>query len=100
MEKAIQKAIEGGYEYKGFDVDGNIQPTANSELVLLDRLFWQCLGKSLGWGKICPHCNSVTHPLCWKHKSTSWQHEWHRFIDHLIEGKDPEEFFNNLLADK
>jgi hypothetical protein len=27
----------------------------------------------------------------------SWQYHWHRFIDHLAEGKTPEDFFRELL---
>lgn len=27
----------------------------------------------------------------------NWKKKWHRFIDHLAEGKDPESFFSNLI---
>lgn len=87
MKNALIKAMEGGYEYKGFDHDGSIRPTANPELCLLDKDFWVCLGKSLGWGK---------DEQFLKDWGEEWLYHWHGFIDHLSQGKDPEDFFNNL----
>ncbi len=97
MEKAIKKAIDGGYGKKATEFtpiftdaedikqwyDG--YKTAIKHLVL-DPLFWQALGKTEEW-KI--NCN--------EHKY-AWEHYWHNFIDHIAQGKDIDSFFNNLLA--
>lgn len=45
MEKAIQKAIEGGW--KGSKEHSIQYPEYARE----DPLFWQTLGKAMGWGK-------------------------------------------------
>ena len=66
MEKAIQIATASGYYTTFFDKDSD---------VLIDPLFWQALGKGLGW-----------EPEEWK-----WQAKW--FMEHLMEGKDIQSFF-------
>lgn len=99
MKEAIQKAIEGGWHggdwtFNTFSGQGDIVLERKEYSVyiprseaFLDPLFWQSLGKSLGWGK-----QSIYG------KIEKWKQEWHNFIDHLAEGKDPEEFFTNLLS--
>lgn len=120
MEKAIKLAIEGGYKWKkssNFRINGQEIIWRNEagswieqllrEQLLLDPLFWQALGKSLGWeehgdeyrlkGYMKMHKDgSVTSDLrsVWE----GWQYAWHRFIDHLAEGKDAESFFTTLLS--
>jgi len=103
MEKAINLVINGGYMsglnpiyhfftgifyLKGSDnfnsngmhgilnSDNNFIPM---DTILNDPLFWQCLGKALGW--------SIIH----------WSDIWHSLIDHLVEGKEIDEFFINLI---
>jgi hypothetical protein len=93
--------------------------------ILLDPLFWQCLGKALGWGGERVLIDEKGHPKEWMFDEhcdkcgeiivdqeegcpdrcesdnapiPSWLYHWHRFIDHLAEGKNAEEFFSNLLA--
>lgn len=95
MKNIIQKAIEGGYIPKV-----GLEPVEGFrvayEVILLDPLFWQCLGKSLGWSE----------ELNYGYKGNDyglyqeWQNAWHSFIDHIAEGKDIEEFFNNLINNK
>jgi len=100
IQEAIKKSIEGGYyrfiNGKGADnktlrqlvsvqYDMN-EATGEIEKQLLDPLFWQCLGKSLGWGAIGNE--SILTP--------EWKIYWHRFIDYLAEGKSAEEFFKEL----
>lgn len=85
MKEAITKALEGGYSYYPKNSD---QQDTNCRL-WSDPLFWQALGKSLGW----ENQDVVTTSAEYR----EWQGQWHRFIDHLGEGKDPEEFFTNLL---
>lgn len=88
MEKAIKKAIEGGWDdsrYKAFFSEG---VRMWHESAFLDPLFWQALGKSMGW-----QTENKTHFP----QGIGWQYYWHRFIDHLAEGKDADSFFANLL---
>lgn len=84
MDKAIQKSIEGGYPSfllnKNKDGSHILLPSD-----LLTPLFWQALGKSLGW-----YDDSELIP-------NSWSMFWHKFIDHLIAGKSAESFFEELL---
>lgn len=126
MERAIKKAIEGGYLYKGdkllldenvghwFVSDGDGGYLIPSEKIfLLDPAFWQALGKSLGWWKIDefgyevkPLLNSREYKAgntIWsvehvENMPFSWVTHWHRFIDHLAEGKSVDEFFDKLLS--
>ncbi len=133
MKEAIQKAIEGGWETKhNFnDWGGEIMSDFANE-ALLDPLFWQALGKALGWGH-CLNCgdsgevpigeNRVTLDMaidagdrslegtlhsvemgqcevCGGTQSGDYLYHWHRFIDHLAEGKDAESFFSSLLNEK
>ena len=60
---------------------------------LLDPSFWVSLGKAMGWegykrsgivGEIEYHGMEV------------WKAEWHRFIDHLSDGKDANSYFETL----
>lgn len=86
MEKAIKKAIEGGYRTKqaSFLLD---MPEFALCQVWLDPLFWQAL------------CNKKYLP----YKSgddtsqSTWIKCWHSFIDHLIAGKPIDTFFEELL---
>ena len=98
MEKAIKKAIEGGYERKNgsFSLPMKLNDEFDiweydNNTILLDPLFWQALGKTEGWDE----------------NETHWQggdfvgkqsiFEWHNFIDHIAQGKEIDEFFNKLL---
>jgi hypothetical protein len=99
MNEAIKKAIEGGYKdprLKRDDTIRNPERAANNvwysseAFVMLDPLFWQALGKAMGWESkvfICPGHK----------KEEMWFYHWHRFIDHLAEGKDADSFFKELL---
>lgn len=95
METAIKKAIEGGYQSWVFGGDTVHAPHCNFfSIILLDPLFWQCLGKAEGWnpvGETVPSWDGgrVLHG--------EWLSYWHSFINHLAEGKEVESFFNELL---
>lgn len=76
--------------------------------ILLDHLFWQALGKQQGWGKIvCANCNTDGWTkenecrMCSKGgigiKTEDYKYHWHNFIDHIAQGGNIDEFFNNLL---
>jgi hypothetical protein len=125
MKEAIQKAIEGdfvfGHKKGDFTNDYLVKMfVQQKEKVLLSPLFWQALSKAEGWGK----CSNPDHgfigamagvkstdinrlgcPVCGHNpdkiiEPDAWKTEWHRFIDHLAEGKDPELFFKELLNTK
>lgn len=122
MKKALKLAIEGGFKLREI----HLEETAwGAEMVYPiireDPLFWQALGKSLGWGKevgenCCELCGEpmpkgeemfryhgysygdsvASCPEEWI-KRKQWKGEWHKLIDHIAEGKDIESFFNNLI---
>ncbi len=63
---------------------------------LLDPLFWQALGKGLGWnGKNMDAC-CESNPG----SQDEWFYNWHNFIDHLASGKSVDSFFEELLNNK
>ncbi len=131
MQKAIQKAIEGGWKRKMIGVVPTTVPwnnemrerwraasekksTIREELsysagygegnrdacILLDPLFWQCLGKAMGWNesKSCYHYpqGAYRHTICLQGMNKRTYH-WHCFIDKLASGWTAESFFNELL---
>lgn len=64
----------------------------------LDPLFWMSLGKALGW-RDKDYVDAETHAggiVTRTYNVWTWRSEWHRFIDHLAEGKDAESFFKSL----
>ena len=108
IKEAIKKAIEGGFE---------LRPKGGTEIYLnnaghnwkeiaeynyLDPLFWQALGKSLGWkkNKGCQCCHKVECDYsttgCPWYQTEEYIYHWHRFIDYLVEGKNAESFFEEL----
>lgn len=113
MEKVIKKAIEGGYQPHNWIKKGGQKITAPEVVMsyyyhqptyLFDPLFWQALGKSLGWKeKIHKSAQNtiikdlLRHGTCNWSCQPEWLHHWHRFISALAEGKSPDDFFNNLL---
>jgi hypothetical protein len=101
IEQAIKEAIEkGGYcplhqgariHHLRLNIEGKINPTYNlSDHVFLEPEFWQALGKAREWDMNKHLCSE-----CGLHND-GWAYEWHRFIDHLAEGKDAESLFANL----
>lgn len=114
MKEIIEKAIEGGWggglksdviieifdETKtvGFHYPGKTHGVEMSIYdLLLQPLFWQSLGKALGWNELdmfcaCDVCYADTCEM------QGWLVKMHRFIDHTAKGKDPEEFFKDLIT--
>lgn len=93
MEKAILKAIEGGWDETGYAYGSDMPPWEGEctigawrydVKVFLDPLFWQALLKAPEFGR------SV-------YKNREWFNVWISFIDALAQGKSPDEFFDNLL---
>lgn len=111
-EQAIREATEkGGWKLNWYFshfsdnevVFGNINNDSednpcyykNVYEILLDTSFWLALGKARWWEKRMTYYNSF---LDGKENNDTWRLEWHRFIDHLAEGKDIESFFKQLLS--
>lgn len=101
MEKTLKKAIEGGYNIRA---EHKLMFEGTISKMLLDPLFWQALGKACGWThKMIPTAfvefedgDDEDTMLDWD-STEGWKFYWHRFIDHLAEGKDVESFFNDLI---
>lgn len=106
METAIKKAIEGGYILTSDNDSVNIKWETNTKTcmyiksrVLLDKDFWQALGKAEGWDKQHEYqcytwqkggkCDCIP--------ETKYIYEWHNFIDHLATNGDINSFFEELL---
>ncbi len=125
MEKAIKIAIENGWKPLLAPFGGDDRVVIDEEVIrvyeyfvevdkfnlyqtLLDPLFWQALGKGLGWSIDPEYCTSgcgCAYPngdgshefdCVWKRDMNWWGQYWHEFIDHLAEGKDINSFFNDL----
>lgn len=104
LVKAIGLAIKGGWRKDldlirvtksgkaFFKVEGyfpkQVMPVSD---ILLDPLFWQALGKALGW----PEHNHLKR----SYESKSWRGQSFMFFEHLMEGKDAESFFAVLLRE-
>lgn len=97
INETIQKAIEGGYKPpKAGDFRYKLRMGYSLEAIewlfpkiFLDPLFWQALGKAMGWMESGSLLEKQT-------GQKPWLHHWHSFIDALAEGKTAEEFFKNL----
>lgn len=96
IQQAIEKAESSGYVAEWRKWKGTINEA------FLDPLFWQSLGKAMGWEEkdkemkktflLVGGKNEEDMAAVWR----EWFHQWHRFIDHLAEGKDAESFFKEL----
>ena len=81
--------------------------------IFLDPLFWQSLGKAMGWDRkmvvrrgmvignfMCEDKGQIRFEGpemgCGMDYLNPWVYYWHRFIDHLAEGKDAESFFEAI----
>lgn len=107
-QKAIERAIEGGWSPKQNDAGFSMaRLSIGSDIkegnLYTDPLFWQALGKAEGWGSSCHHYSPKFGWEAYRHAAKCivgahlWEANWHRFIDHLAEGKDIESFFKGLL---
>lgn len=104
METAIKKAIEGGYKItenkKACEFNNYIFLESH---IFLESLFWKAL-KVGGKLKVPKKERINSGPASGLRiekvrvtKAPAWVYYWHCFIDHLAEGKSPDEFFNQLL---
>ena len=102
MNEAIKLAIgKGGYKNLRVDLgsDGNLYTFGerfhNKELdnmLVLDPLFWQALGKALEWrhlhGEFCDCLGTV------------WREKAHQYFDLLMTDGDTDKFWRELLTNK
>ncbi len=106
IQQAIEKAIMGGYmEVDGMPAimgngviakfSGGVRDVNNE--IFLDPLFWQALGKSLGWEAL-GRTEMILDDFANVKTVDWWRWKMHRFIDWISEGKDPGLFFNQLLT--
>jgi hypothetical protein len=102
--KAVEEAIKGGWAL--FDA-GPVEISTNGSWpmigaqhngvykmwpvasALIDSTFFQALGRARGWG-------AASYIDTEANLYPRWQYAWHRFIDHLADGKDAESFFAAL----
>lgn len=117
IQEAIEKANVGGYNGypKSFCEECGNYESPKGGSIFLDPLFWQALGKAMGWkNETCRGCSMTrdrrpekmeefcycTDPDTSPNKPPefipTWLFRWYRFIDHLAEGKDIESFFEQL----
>ncbi len=102
IEQAIRDAVENGY--RGFDDKQIILAEWTNEEgggkvdghFLLDRAFWQALGKALGWQTTYRTVGGKDRTI----GERDYLEYWHRFIDHLASGKDAESWFAALTKSK
>lgn len=88
LSKAIKLARKNGWEQQLPKFVLNTTVIINPDL--LDPLFFQSLGKALGW-------NITLKNIITGKDIPEWQAQWIAFVEHLIAGKNAEEFFINLL---
>lgn len=102
-KEAIEKAIEGGWKpskfrerfmyntsYKRFSQSKTSSAAISSHEIALDPTFWQALGESLGWKEW------TTTMLVYD--ELTWFHYAHKFTDLILQGKDTDEFWKELLV--
>lgn len=128
IQLAIEKAIEGGYDHDKqflldvmetrndtmFLLDPSFWQALGKSLGWGRQPYRTETGGEFG-KRICLHCevdctiqppkesgcNHVHYPeaceVC-RRNTLTWKEQMHRFIDHLIQGHDPESFFKILLS--
>ena len=88
MEKAIKKAILGGYDVKnGYQQEKTVGD--RDRFALLDPLFWKALRNQLEKENTDKE----------QTETKEWRYFADRFWDWNMKGKDIDSFFNNLLTD-
>lgn len=84
IERAIQKAIDAGWNYKL--LDSYKWDKGEFSDALLDPEFWKSLGKAEEWVDVGKDL-----------EDKSWYIVWTDFIYHIAQGKSIDDFFNNLI---
>lgn len=87
-KEVIEKAIEGGWVSE-YPQEGTWLANYENYRAALDPTFWQSLGKSLGWD---------SHMLMWVGTYyDEWQYRAMRFYDLILQGKDTNNFWKEIL---
>ena len=100
IEQAIKEAVDQGYQpnVERYPEMEGISPLqiamAMQADVFIDPAFWKALGKQRGWTTDDDFKYWQKSVVEWEEKY--WKKFWHRFIDHLADGKDAESFFQSL----
>ena len=100
IQQAINKSIEGGFSY---------HPRNDREDELIRRfvimpLFFQALGKAMGWEKYVGEFGNEHGSSCdfnggqdtFSFDAPEWKLRMFQLVDHLAEGKDIVDFFKDL----
>lgn len=87
MEKAIKKAIEGGYA----DVFALIDTYQGIPPGMMQIMFNRCILDPKFWQALCMSMDDGTGAI------PDWRDRWYGFITHRIDGGEVEEFFSKLL---
>ncbi|HDY66814.1 MAG TPA: hypothetical protein ENH85_03365 [Candidatus Scalindua sp.] len=104
IEQTIKKAIEGGYSIHIFskhEIETGKSDSHSEDF--LDPLFWQSLGKALGWimetpsGSLKKRLRQPVFVGINAREIPEWLYRWLQFIEHLAEGKSAEDFFKPLV---
>lgn len=97
FEKALKIAIKAGY--RGDTISVNKMPNAS---ILQDPLFWQALGRGLGWSEYTSiklgNWDEVSSMVV--DNKLTWQLYALRYFDTLMSGKSEEEFWKSLIKEK
>lgn len=90
IQEVQNLAEKNGFNIKAYQRVGD-SDWIDFKDVCLDKEFWQALGKAMGWEEKSGIFKEPGH-----FELAQWWVEWHRFIDHLAEGKTIEDYFNQL----
>lgn len=102
IQEAIQLAVDNGFEIEGL-YDSKHPCIEDTAVMFINPKFWQSLGESMGRSEQSNYPLEISfgsHRKMWKQSGDEWHYHWHRFIDHLAEGKDIESFFASLNTPK
>jgi hypothetical protein len=109
MNEAIKLAIEkGGYESRHYlyqidlDKPGDLESSMFSNYLTQDPLFWQALGKALGWQEYThvPLGNWDEVSKMTTHSDFTWKYHAKRYFDLVLTGGDTEAFWKELISSK
>lgn len=109
IEQVIKEAVEKGAYHKGHspEISTNNEgvwlqfyaapftSTFHQSDIFLDPSFWQALGKARGWPALSRYKGRYKYME--QGGVLNYVGKWHRFIDHLAEGGETEQFFKNLV---
>src|SRR5436853_2595530 len=99
MKNAIKLAIEkGGYANFTQSADWSVRPDYIMAVIVQDPLFWQALGKALGWDKYSSGDGfwGFTGDEEYREELT-WKTKAHQHFDLVLTGGDTEKFWKELL---